>query len=376
MAPQRGSQSARQESNPRCRIVGATVFQIVSKRPRPHRQGKGLLSSPQSASDASGEDREDALLAVIGDQQVGGSCAGGSSGRGAVRGVASWFKSDSSATCSVIVATPQRDQMSAPNPKRQKSAIQTLDSLFDNATNVWVIHYSCESFYDRPNGFSPRITSIAIRKLHSGQTVSFSIHQVAERLHVKPADIVDQYDVLERRMLDEYFAYISGYRTVFYIHWNMRDINYGFAAIEHRYRVLGGEPYVVDDGLKVDLARLFIDIYGVSYTGHPRLETILSQNRIEALDMLSGADEAAAFDEGRYVDLHRSTLRKVDVIANLAGRAHDRKLRTATSWWKMRGGSVTAFLKWLMTNYLVIFLLTIGGFLLSAVGIGIAFLPG
>jgi len=40
---------------------------------------------------------------------------------------------------------------------------------------AWVIHYSCESFYDRPNGASPRITSIAVRKLDSGQTLSFSI---------------------------------------------------------------------------------------------------------------------------------------------------------------------------------------------------------
>jgi hypothetical protein len=32
-----------------------------------------------------------------------------------------------------------------------------------------------------------------------------------------------------------------------YVHWNMRDVNYGFQAIEHRFRVLGGEPYIVED---------------------------------------------------------------------------------------------------------------------------------
>jgi hypothetical protein len=72
-----------------------------------------------------------------------------------------------------------------------------------------------------------------------------------------------------------------------YLHWNMRDANYGFAAIEHRYRVLGGSPIIIDDDKKTDLARLLIDIYGVGYTGHPRLETLLAQNSIKTLDLLT-----------------------------------------------------------------------------------------
>lgn len=67
--------------------------------------------------------------------------------------------------------------MSAPNSKKQKAGWATLDGIFRDAANVWVVHYSCESFYDRPNGASPRITAIAVRKLDSGQTVSFSSRQ-------------------------------------------------------------------------------------------------------------------------------------------------------------------------------------------------------
>lgn len=43
-----------------------------------------------------------------------------------------------------------------------------IDRLFADAANVWVIHYSCESFYDRTDGRSPGITSIAVRKLDAG----------------------------------------------------------------------------------------------------------------------------------------------------------------------------------------------------------------
>jgi hypothetical protein len=158
--------------------------------------------------------------------------------------------------------------MTAPNPKRQKAGWAKLDSTFADAANVWVIHYSCESFYDRPNGASPRITSIAVRKLDSAQTRSFSIHQVAEEQRVPFDQIAAHYDALERQMLDAFYGHVGGHKGMKYMHWNMRDINYGFAAIEHRYRVLGGDPVMVDDDKKIDLARLLIYIFGVDYTGH------------------------------------------------------------------------------------------------------------
>ena len=103
----------------------------------------------------------------------------------------------------------------APSPKWQKEARQRLDSLFSDRSKVWVIHYSCESFYDRPNGASPRITSPAVRSLDSAQTHSFSIHQVAERLKVPIAVICRArrlFSRCERPSGDETRRLISGLR--------------------------------------------------------------------------------------------------------------------------------------------------------------------
>ena len=91
--------------------------------------------------------------------------------------------------------------MTGPKASRRREAKETLNTLFTNAAQVSVIHYSCESFYDRPDGRSPRITSIAVRNLESGQTASFSIHQVAERQRLDPCEIRSKYDRLESRML-------------------------------------------------------------------------------------------------------------------------------------------------------------------------------
>ena len=124
----------------------------------------------------------------------------------------------------------------------------------------------------------------------------------------------------------------------------------GFQAIEHRFRVLGGkdgELFAVDDRNKTDLARLLIDIYGLGYIGHPRLEKLLEKNRISRRDFLTGQQEAEAFEEKEFVKLHQSTLRKVDVMANIAGLANDRTLKTDASWWDMNGGRVMWAWNWI-----------------------------
>ncbi len=146
--------------------------------------------------------------------------------------------------------------MATPNPKRQKIATNMLDGLYKDPSNVWVVHYSCESFHNRREGRSPRVTSIALCKLDTDQATSFSIHKVAERRQVPFSEIRNHYDDLEKEMIQDFFLHLSRHQGVMYVHWNMRDSNYGFQAIAHRFQVLGGDPsarYEVEESKKVDL---------------------------------------------------------------------------------------------------------------------------
>lgn len=267
--------------------------------------------------------------------------------------------------CNEVEATKHEKPKSAPNPMRQKEARKKLESLFSDRSNVWVIHYSCESFYDRPNGASPRITSLAVRSLDTAQTHSFSIHQVAERLKVPFAEIETRYDELERQMLADYYSHLGSHRGMKYLHWNMRDINYGFAAIDHRFQVLGGMPVSVDDTKKFDLSRILMDIYGGAYIGHSRLEKLIEKNGINPRDLMSGAQEAQAFVNGNYVGLHQSTLRKVDVLANIAERAHNKQLLTDTNWWQMHGGSLKSVIEWIAENKIIALIFAVTGLVLG-----------
>lgn len=237
--------------------------------------------------------------------------------------------------------------------KRRKAAQKTLALLFENAKEVVVVHYSCESFYDRTDGSSPRVTSIAVRNLASGSTRSFSIHQMAEKKGIPVAQITAQFNPLEKQMLTEFYEYAKTHLRCQWLHWNMRDINYGFAALEHRAQVLKVKPIVIPEELRHDLSRLLIAVYGKAYIGHPRIESLMTKNKISDLDFLVGAGEAKAFEDQEYVKLHQSTLRKVDVFSNIAEMAENGSLQTNATWWEMHGGTLAAASEWLREHWFV-----------------------
>ncbi len=224
--------------------------------------------------------------------------------------------------------------------KRSLAARAQIDRLISQQRHVLFIHYSCESFYNRDDGLSPRITSIAVKRFDNGQTLSFSIHQIGETRGITGEIPIDKYDDLELEMLNEFSAFIRSHTGYNWVHWNMRDSTYGFAAIVHRHRVLGGSPASITDEDRIDLSALLIDIYGPNYATHPRLTVLINLNGISPQAFLSGADEAIAFENGQYVTLHQSTLRKVDLLPNILQRVADGTLKTNSTWRDIYGTSI------------------------------------
>ncbi len=249
---------------------------------------------------------------------------------------------------------------------RQVQARKDLEDVWKHPEIVNVIHYSCESFYDRPDGSSPRITSIAVKNLKTGQTRSFSIHKYGELKGLKADELENHYNELEKTMLDEFAGQCKEQKEYRWLHWNMRDENYGFHAIELRHRILEGEPFSIPDNQKFDLSRILIGIFGKAYIGHPRLESLMEKNKVSNIGFKTGAEEAAAFDEGNYVGLHQSTLSKADVLSNLSQLAYEEKLKTNASWLDIHGHSFKAFFNWFAHNPYIAFPITIISLLANA----------
>jgi hypothetical protein len=164
-------------------------------------------------------------------------------------------------------------------------------------------------------------------------------------------------------MLDRFFEFVRMRQHCNWVHWNMRDANYGFAALEHRYRVLDGSPIQISEDRKFDLSRALINLYGVDYISHPRLEKLLEKNKITAKDFLTGKQEAEAFENKDFVKLHQSTLRKVDCLANLFSRTFDCSLKTNATWFQKHGFSTGAIAECAKEHWLVACLIAGGGIL-------------
>jgi hypothetical protein len=108
---------------------------------------------------------------------------------------------------------------------------------------------------------------------------------------------------------------------------------------------LGGAPIQVVEERKFDLARALVDLYGIGYAAHPRMHSVIKLNKITDRDLLTGEQEAEAFQTKQYVKLHQSTLRKVDTLANIFERTVGRRLKTQATWGEQYGFTPSAILE-------------------------------
>lgn len=209
--------------------------------------------------------------------------------------------------------------------------------LKKNVNSLLVIHYSCQNLNDNNEGFSPRITSIAVFHVGSSTMHSFSIHLIAEIKKISRADIDGRYDDLEAVMLEDFYRFVQSHQDHYWLHWNMTNINFGFETIEHRYRVLTDKtPPKVDDSKKYNLSSLISDIYGKDYVDHPKMPNLMEVNGGKPRDFLTGAEEVEAFERKEYLKLHKSTMCKVYFFNSVFHKLSTRKLKTSRTNWRAK----------------------------------------
>lgn len=201
-----------------------------------------------------------------------------------------------------------------------------LSVLLDDTPYVNVVHYSSEGLRDPNRTSAIKVTCIAVKQLMPGgeTTKVFSLTKY-------PSD---------KELLNAFFLFAKDQVNVHgskWIHWNMKNSIFGFQALEDRYRELSGSPYTIPMSLRLDLSKWLIETYGRKYAPDPRLPNIARINRINMQDFIAGSDEATAASEGRYASLENSTLRKVQVIHQLATLEKMGHLKTAQSLWRRQG---------------------------------------
>jgi hypothetical protein len=245
---------------------------------------------------------------------------------------------------------------------------EKLEYLKNNENLLHIIHYSCENLNDNNEGYSPRITSIAIVHIASDTTHSFSIHLIAEQMEIERSKIAERYNELEKVMLNDFNEFIKNHQDALWIHWNMNNINYGFEALDHRYKVLTkNNASKVIDTKKFNLSKMILGIYGSDCVDHPRMPNLMELNGGHHRDYLSGKDEVNAFKNQEYVKLHNSTIGKAKWFEIMYKKLQNRKINTTRSNWKHKLNSflehpivkLIGFIAVLFSIYQLVILLTI-----------------
>ena len=199
-----------------------------------------------------------------------------------------------------------------------------------NGDDFYIIHYSCQSLYDDNESLSPRITSIAVVHYSTDQAISYSTHAIAEEMGVARDDVVSKFDDIEKKLLDDFYAFVRDRQGKYWVHWNMRNLTYGFEHIQHRYRVLNQKDApVIGVGRRINLNDILVDRYGDGYAKHPNMLSLMEMNGGRHRDFLEGKEEVSAFQEKEYIKMHNSTLCKVGFFHIVIQKLIKGKLRTA-----------------------------------------------
>jgi hypothetical protein len=251
----------------------------------------------------------------------------------------------------------------------RKEGLDFLKEILKDKNKSVIIHYSCESFVTS-HGRTPRVTSICTRYLGTAQTKSFSIHLQAQFDKKDFNNLSDaDYDEIEKKMLDEFYEFAKKHKDFKWIHWNMRDSNYGFEAIANRYRILGGDIFEIDADRRYDFPRILGKIYTYSYEKDKpdgKLLNLANRNNITTIDALKGIDESTAFDNKEYLKLHKSTLRKVDIIDSIIHRADKNELKVSAKKKHIYGLTIPGIIEIVKNNWILIAIWTLLFYILGA----------
>lgn len=161
------------------------------------------------------------------------------------------------------------------------------------------------------------------------QTVSFALHAVAESLGISKNEVESHYDEIEKVLLERFFAFLRDRREKYWVHWNMRNLTFGFEHLEQRYRSLCKiDPPSVPIEVRLNLNNILAKRYGSDYAVDPTMKNLKLLNGELDKRFLDGSQEAEAFRKKEFLRMHSSTICKVEFFRHVINRAVDGKLRT------------------------------------------------
>jgi len=216
----------------------------------------------------------------------------------------------------------------------RKIAVANLKKLTEDPSKVLFIHYSQSSTFDDDDygNISPIITSIVVKSLDGQIDQQFAIHFEADKADIPIDGIQYSYRDLELRILKAFNDFARRYSGCNWIHWDMKNIHFGFDAIKHRYEKIFGDLKDYNEipiNNKKNLRDIIEGMYGENFVDGPdTLKSLLKCNsgNIDNNVYISSSVESTEFERKNFENVIRSVDLKVDFIKKATSKLIQRKL--------------------------------------------------
>lgn len=218
--------------------------------------------------------------------------------------------------------------------KERRLAVFNLRKLTEDPSKVLFIHYSLSNTFDDDDygSISPIITSIVIKSLDGQIDQQFAIHFEADKADIPIDEIQYSYRDLELRILKAYNDFVRRHRECNWIHWDMKNIHFGFEAIKHRYEKIFGNLNDYNEipiNNKKNLRDIIEGMYGENFVDGPdalKALLICNSGNIDNNSYLSSDIESTEFEHKNFTNVIKSVDLKVDFIRKTTRRLIQKSL--------------------------------------------------
>lgn len=216
----------------------------------------------------------------------------------------------------------------------RKAGRQKIKNILDKPDEVLVIHYSQAKILGDDNFTSPLITSIVIVAI-SGFEEHFSIDLEADKAKVPEEEIESNYEELEASMLKSFNKFCKEFKEYYWVHWEMKNVRFGFDAIEHRYKKvfdeLDDEFIKIPLNKRVDMCQLLEKMYGQEFSGNgDRLLNLIKKNSTklgDSANYFTLAQEEYEFRRKNFSGVAKSVEFKVNSLRRITNLLKTRNLK-------------------------------------------------
>ncbi len=259
-----------------------------------------------------------------------------------------------------------------------KEAKVTLNDYIKKKSNYMFIHMARQNCFEDAYEKGLRIVSIVVMNAESEQTMAFSLKKSAEKYDSDFWEASDsEKDIIEHDMLQSFFEYAKSNSEKTWLHWNMKNNNFGFSAIEERYKSLGGTPFHFEERNLINISVLLKKKYGHNfahnciYNGKSmgKMYDIFILNEMQDVNILNGEQEVKEFIIKNIMSIELSVLGKLKAFQRIVEKAADNDLKVRGSISKdVYGLSVRGIAQYIQDNAILALLFSIlGGVIATAI---------